>query len=108
LKPLRIKIKGKKMKWLEIITIRTAGISERKKALRFLEQMEPAKATEEPLDISVYENAILETDFSIHIHWSAETLHQGKSSLGLQLVQALRDVGLTNHTLWVECRLGSR
>jgi hypothetical protein len=96
------------MKWLEIITIRTVGIAEREKALKFLEQMELPQATGGPLDISVYVNAVLETDLSIHIHWNAETMHQGKSSLGLQLVQTLRDVGLTNHTLWVEGRRGSQ
>ena len=96
------------MKWLEIITIRTVGIAEREKALKFLDQMELPKATEGPLDISVYVNAVLETDLSIHINWNAETMHQGKSSLGLQLVQTLRDVGLTNHSLWVGGRRGSR
>ena len=96
------------MKWLEIITIRTVGIAEREKALKFLEQMELPQATGGPLDISVYLNAVLETDLSIHIHWNAETMHQGKSSLGLQLVQKLRDVGLSNHTLWVKDRRGSQ
>jgi hypothetical protein len=92
------------MKWLEIITIRTVGIAEREKALKFLEQMELPQANDAPLDISVYVNAVLETDLSIHIHWNAETMHQVKSSLGLQLVKTLRDVGLTNHTLWVDSK----
>ena len=96
------------MKWLEIITIRTVGIAEREKTLKFLEQMELPQANDGPLDINVYTNAVIETDLSIHIHWNAETMDQGKSSLGLELAQTLRDVGLTNHSLWVGGRRGSR
>jgi hypothetical protein len=96
------------MKWLEIITVRTGGSAEREKALEVLEYMEAPKAAGGPSRIRVYLNAVLETDLSIHIHWNAETMHLGKSSLGLQLAQTLRDVGLTNHTLWVEGRRGSQ
>jgi hypothetical protein len=32
-------------------------------------------------------------------------MHECKSPLGLQLAQALRNAGLTNHTVWAE---GSR
>ena len=64
------------------------------------EQMEPPKAAGGPLSIRVYLNAVLETDLSIHIHWNTETILQCKSPLGLQLAQALRNVGLINHTVW--------
>lgn len=90
------------MSWLEIIIVRTAGSAEREKALEVLEHMEAPKAAGEPLRIKMYLNTVLETDLSIHIHWNAETIHQCKSPLGLQLAQALRNVGLTNHTVWVE------
>ncbi len=93
------------MSWLEIITVRTAGSAEREKVLEVFEQMEAPKAAGGPLSIKMYLNAVLETDLSIHIHWNAETMHQGKSTLGLQLAQTLKYVGLTNHTIWVE---GSR
>jgi len=96
------------MSWLEIITVRTGGSAEREKALEVLEHMEAPKAAGEPLRIKMYLNAVLETDLSIHIHWNAETMHQGKSSLGLQLAQTLKDVGLTNHTIWVEGSRGSQ
>jgi hypothetical protein len=95
-------IGAEEMSWVEIITVRTVGSAERKKALEVLEQMEAPKVAEEPLNIRIYLNTVLETDFSIHIHWSAETMHQCKSPLGLQLAQTLKDVGLTNHTVWVE------
>ena len=96
------------MSWLEIITVRTGGSAEREKALEVLEHMEAPKAAGGPLSIKMYLNAVLETDLSIHIHWNAETMHQGKSSLGLQLAQTLKDVGLTNHTIWVEGSRGSQ
>ena len=99
---------AEEMSWLEIITVRTAGSAERKKALEVFEQMEAPKAAGGPLSIRVYLNAVLETDFSIHINWNAKTIHQCKSPLGLQLAQALRNVGLTNHTVWVEGSGGCR
>ena len=95
-------IGAEEMSWMEIITVRTVGSAEREEAFEVLEQMEAPKASGGPLNIRIYLNTVLETDFSIHIHWNEETMHQCKSPLGLQLAQALRGVGLTNHTVWRE------
>ena len=96
------------MNWVEIITVRTVGSAEREKALEVLEQMGAPESAGGPSNIKIYLNAVFETDLSIHIHWNAEIMHQCKSPLGLQLAQALRNAGLTGHTVWIEGSRGSR
>jgi len=54
------------------------------------------------MEIRVYHHSVVETDFSIHIHWKSEPGRQDKSPLGLRLSSALRDLGLLNHSVWVE------
>jgi len=39
---------------------------------------------------------------SIHIYWESEPGSQDKSPLGLRFSSALRDLGLLNHSVWVE------
>jgi hypothetical protein len=50
----------------------------------------------------MYDNAVLDTDLSIHIHWDEVSGHPFKSPLGLQLAQAFSRDGLINHSVWVE------
>jgi hypothetical protein len=66
---------------------------------------EPASPTDTPehlIEIKVYYNSVVETDLSIHIHWKSESGSQNKSPLGLRFSSALRNLGLLNHSVWVE------
>jgi len=54
------------------------------------------------LDITTYHHSVVETDLSIHIHWESEKESQRKSPLGLRVSSALRNLGLLNHSVWVE------
>ena len=39
---------------------------------------------------------------SIHIYWKSESGSQNKSPLGLKFSYALKNLGLLNHSVWVE------
>jgi len=94
------------MKWVEIISLRcainidTPFVNE---LLKGISESDSATDTPEHLvKIRVYHHSIVETDLSIHIYWESEPGSQDKSPLGLRVSSALRDMGLLNHSVWVE------
>jgi len=94
------------MKWVEIITLRSPS----KINGQFIEELlKGAGESESPNDtpkhlveIKIYHHSVVETDLSIHIYWESEPGSQDKSPLGLRFSSALRDLGLLNHSVWVE------
>ena len=94
------------MKWVEIITLRSAVNIDTlliDELLKGISESDSATDTPEHLvDMRVYRHSIVETDLSIHIYWQAEAGSQDKSSLGLRFSYALKDMGLLNHSVWLE------
>ena len=88
------------MIWLEMISIRTAGIIEAGKVFEVCRQMFQSIADEKLLKLTVFCNARYETDISIHLQWKSD--HAAGSILGREMSSALSDFGLINHTLWIE------
>jgi len=88
------------VKWLEIIKLRSAESGEVLLG-EFLRLM--TKASQNGLiEMKTYRHAALETDLSVHLHWDSERPEQNGSTLGLRLAQAFKDLGLTDHSVWVE------
>ena len=48
----------------------------------------------------VYSRALIPMDYSIHIIHNHEEVENEGSPLGLQLVAALKEFGLVNHSIW--------
>jgi hypothetical protein len=90
------------MKWLELIELRSVGNN-----LKIIEPelnhlINEIKKESEQRAIKVYSRFAVDSDFSFHlIHDSIEVDIHG-SPLGLQLVSALKEFGLINHSVWVE------
>jgi hypothetical protein len=90
------------MKWVEIITLRSPGRVDTQVVNELVRQAE-SDAPEQLQRIRVYHHSILETDLSIHLHWKSKPGGQHhKSPLGLKFSYALRNLGLLNHSVWVE------
>jgi hypothetical protein len=89
------------MKWLEVIKLRAAGNSEGLLEGLFRE-INKAGQKRGLVEIKSYRHAALETDLSVHLHWKSERPEQDGSSLGLSLAQALKEFGLTDHSIWIE------
>jgi hypothetical protein len=94
------------MRWVEIITLRSpANIN-----TQFLDELLkgvsesnlPTDTSKHLVEIRIYHHFVVETDLSIHIYWKSEPGSQNKSPLGLRFCSALRNLGLLNHSLWVE------
>jgi hypothetical protein len=94
------------MKWVEIISLRCAGnigtrsIDELLKAVT--ESDSPTDTPTQLVEIKIYRHPVVETDLSIHIYWKSEAGSQDKSPLGLRFSSPLRNLGLLNHSVWVE------
>ena len=98
--------RGTAMKWVEIISLRCATNTDTLFVSELLKGIgESDSATDAPehlVEIRGYHHSVVETDLSIHIYWESESGGQDKSPLGLRFSSALRDLGLLNHSVWVE------
>jgi hypothetical protein len=86
--------------WLETISIRTAGVIEASKVFDICARSFQSIAVEKLLKLTVYRSAIYATDISIHLQWESDP--GPMSILGSEVSSALGDLGLINHTLWIE------
>jgi hypothetical protein len=89
------------MKWLEIIELRS-GPSNSKfiedKLSSLIKELNKNSARQ---SIKIYCNANIDSDLSIHLLHDSHNANN-KSPLSLQLVSALKEYGLINHSVWVE------
>jgi hypothetical protein len=94
------------MKWIEIISLRCPANIDTRIVDELLKEVSKSDAmidTPKHLEgIRAYHHSVVETDLSIHIYWKSEPGSQSKSSLGLRLSSALKNLGLLNHSVWVE------
>lgn len=94
------------MKWVEIISLRCPGNIN----TRFMDELlkgvsefdSPTDTSTHLEEIKIYRHTVVETDLSIHIHWNSESGSQNKSPLGLRFSSALKNLGLLNHSVWIE------
>lgn len=52
--------------------------------------------------VMVYSSALIDTDYSIHIIHDSNKVEKLGSPLGVLIVNALREFGLVNHSVWYE------
>jgi len=90
------------MKWVEIITLRSPTKINTQFVDELLRQVDQSDTPKQLIEIRTYHHSKVETDLSIHMYWKSETGSQQKSPLGLKLSYALRNLGLLNHSVWVE------
>ncbi len=90
------------MKWVEIITLRSPSNINRGFMDELLKEAGKSDTSEHLLGIRIYHHSVVETDLSIHIYWKSEPGSQHKTPLGLKFSYALKNLGLLNHSVWVE------
>lgn len=91
---------GKSTIWVEIISIRTGGITEVRKVLKICMLMFPSIEVKNLINLRLYYNVKYATDISIHLQWKKDP--GGKSDLGNEVDAALKGLGLISHTVWIE------
>jgi hypothetical protein len=90
------------MKWVEIITLRSPTRINTQFVDELVKQVDRSDTPEHLVEIRTYHHSVVETDLSIHIYWRSEPGTQHKSALGLKFSYALKNLGLLNHSVWVE------
>ena len=91
-----------KMKWIEIIEIRSAGKTQKELETHLQELIHQVEEKTETQTVKLYTHMMINTDFCIHlVHNSGHPKNRG-SSLGIRLVSALKFDGLVNHSIWIE------
>jgi len=90
------------MKWVEIITLRSPSKINTQFVDELLKEAGRSDAQKHLEEIKMYLHSVVETDLSIHIYWNSERGSQQKTPLGLKLSYALKNLGLLNHSVWVE------
>ncbi len=90
------------MKWVEIITLRSSANINIQFLDALLGQISNCDYPKHLIELNIYHHSVVETDLSIHIHWESEQGSQHKSAIGLRIFSALRDMGLLNHSVWIE------
>ena len=90
------------MKWIEIITLRSPTRINKQFVDELLKEVDESDTPKHLVEIRIYHHSVVETDLSIHIYWKSEPGSQHKSPLGLKFSYALRNLGLLNHSVWVE------
>ena len=89
------------MKYLEIITLRSATNPEMITIKGLVKKIKAGDVAEGLLELRLYQNASVENDISVHIQREAPNGYPGKSPLGLQLARLFREYGLVSHSLWI-------
>jgi hypothetical protein len=90
------------MKWVEIITLRSPTRINTQFVDELVRQVDRSDTPEHLIEIRTYHHSVVETDLSIHIYWTSESGTEHKSALGQKFSYALKNLGLLNHSVWVE------
>ena len=103
---MNIGSEGNAMKWVEIIALRSPANIDTQFVDELVKEVgksdNPSHTPEHLVEIRIYRHSVVETDLSIHIYWKSEPGSEHKSPLGLRFSSALRNLGLLNHSVWVE------
>jgi len=88
---------------LEVVHIRiTNGTrSELVESLRIA--LEAREMYEDLIKVQMYSHLKYETDLSLHFHWDTMVSSEG-SSLALQLISGIQELGAAKHTMWQEIK----
>jgi len=84
---------------LEIIHLRLAA----ERAPGLVEEIRASVETEAGLaSVTVFRHATVTHDLGIHLRFVDEAPEDQLSALGLRLASSLRELGMVEHTLWIE------
>ena len=90
------------MKWLEIIELRSVDSNRELLESQLQKLINEVDRETKKQAIKTYSRVMIDTDFSIHLFHDSKKIENSGSPLGLNLVTALKEFGLVNHSVWIE------
>jgi hypothetical protein len=94
------------MVWVEMIRLRTTlGRIEDATSLLHTAVLQ-ATGEKKLLQSRIYRSASFRTDLALNLVWDSDSLREEGSTAGLSIAGALKDLGLVDHSVWVELEPG--
>lgn len=90
------------MKWLEIIEVRLSRENRDRKIQLLNDIINEYRIELGKKSIKIYSHISLDTDFIIQLKHNSDKINSNGSKFGIQLVSALKEIGLVNHNVWQE------
>jgi len=90
------------MKKLEIIEIQSVATSRAVLEAHMLELFEQVRNDQDEIDVTIFKNGLIDTNYSIHLLQECESVVLNKSSTGKQLAAALKEHGIVSHSIWIQ------
>ena len=90
------------MRWLEIIELQSVSKDRKPLELALQGLIEDLNKNSYQKVINIFNHIAVAGDFAIHLFHESGKADISGSTLGLQLVSALKQYGLVNHKIWVE------
>lgn len=90
------------MRWIEIITLRSATANLQALDTEFLLSIIDNNQTELLKSFRIYRRHKMETDLTVHLFWDSEKVEKKGNTLVQHLIQFMKQYGLVNHSVWVE------
>ncbi len=90
------------MKWMEMIWVRSSEGFQKGFLNEALGRLGELGKEEGPDEVRLYSHAFLRGDFLIHLIWNKGSPQHGGTPASFEIQSLLKDLGLTNHSLWNE------
>ncbi len=90
------------MPWMELIRIRTGRNQEEALKSRLKGLLACHERAAHTFEVHVYGHAAFPGDVVLLLRWETNRPEERGSLPGLGLVQALKEFGLVEHTVWIE------
>jgi hypothetical protein len=90
------------MMWLEVIHLRVTDQDYKRLLPTFTQLLDEIREKESCREVKLFRRALLETDVCLHLYHDSHDAEDRGSPVGLRLVDALKPMGMVNHTVWKE------
>ena len=90
------------MNWLEIIELHAASGKRASCELYLKNVIKDLEREPGSLVLTVFSQTALDCDYMLQLRHQSQQVELHGSDLGLRLVDALKEFGLVNHTVWTE------
>ena len=93
------------MRWLEIVTVRSAGGTQLFADSNFIpliKEIKPGGGTRWPNTVIFYHHTINKTDLSVHFYYKTGPIEIQQSPLAWRLMEMLKPYGVVSHGIWIE------
>lgn len=91
------------MRWIETINVRSGVGTDPAEMERVFRVLKSHVTGEEDVEMVIYRERFLDSDWAIHLQWETEDQPAGRTGLGMKVADMLRPLALLDHSIWIAC-----